>query len=56
VLVIVLSILLYVNISNKQRKKRANELKDDNYEYISNYSQITEMTKKNEKNNLGINN
>ena len=38
------------------RRKRANELKDDNYEYISNYSQVTEMIKKNEKNNLGINN
>jgi hypothetical protein len=38
------------------RRKRANELKDDNYEYISSYNQITEMTKKNDKNNLGINN
>jgi hypothetical protein len=53
---IILSYFSYRIFILLPRRKRANELKDDNYEYISNYSQITEMTKKNEKNNLGINN
>ena len=53
---IILSYFSYRIFILLPRRKRANELKDDNFEYISNYTQITEMTKKNEKNNLGINN
>ena len=33
-LVIILSILLFINISKKPRKKRANELEDNDYDYI----------------------
>ncbi len=40
ILVFILSFLLFFNIKNKPRKKRANELEDDLYEYISDNSKI----------------